>query len=178
MSESDHQRPHVTQSEHQQLRQEVHRLESDVKLALNAVTQLSETVNKGFSEVRKLVQEQADRSDKRASELHKRITDWSEHTLTQGQPTMKAVTAVAMAVLVVLGGLVSFTEMRIHPVRSELSRMRPVIREQVPDLRVQQAVLEERMDSRDRERALREEISDLRSRLRLQGADDDPFDGR
>jgi hypothetical protein len=117
---------------------------SDAQQAINAVSSLSESLDKKFSETMNYIEERESKWEQHLEKLHNRISETKEEALTRGQPSSRAILTAVLVFFTFVGGMVQYVRMSQAPLEKDVSQNTKVVRETVPKLHTQLAVLEER----------------------------------
>ena len=108
----------------QELEGRVTGLERDMQHTLQMVEQTNRTVTSGFTETRRMFQEAEERATSRDSELHRRIDDQQRTVAQTGKVSWPLVISAIVAALAVGGVFVSFVNMSLSPVITDISEIR------------------------------------------------------
>lgn len=118
-------RPTVGQVQEQthELEGRVTGLERDMQHTLQLVETTSRTVDAGFAETRRMFHEAAERDTRQAAEIHARIDEQQKISAQKGQVSWPLVISVIVAAVVIGGVFVSFVNMSLGPIRTDVIRL-------------------------------------------------------
>lgn len=98
-------------------------LERDMQHTLQLVEATSRTVDAGFAETRRMFHEAAERDTRQAAEIHARIDEQQKAAAKKGQVSWPLVISAIVASVVIGGVFVSFVNMSLGPIRTNIERL-------------------------------------------------------